>query len=41
MSGISDEPVIDIGRDAVPYMLSMLLIVLVLTWVPSLYMWVI
>lgn len=41
MSGISDEPVLDIGRDAIPYMVSMLLIVLVLTWVPSLYMWVI
>ncbi|MFB6202284.1 MAG: TRAP transporter large permease [Halorhabdus sp.] len=40
MSGISDEPVIDIGRDAVPFMLSMLFIVLLLAWVPSLYMWV-
>jgi tripartite ATP-independent transporter DctM subunit len=40
LSGISGEPVLKIGRDAVPFMLSMLLIVLLLAWFPSFYMWV-
>ena len=41
LAGITDEPVIDISRDAIPYMVSMLLIVLILAWFPSLFMWVV
>lgn len=40
LAGISDEPVLDISRDAVPFMLSMLFLVLILAWFPGLYMWV-
>lgn len=41
LAGISDEPILDIARDAVPYMLSMLLVVLLLAWFPGFYMWVV
>lgn len=41
LAGITDEPVLDISRDAVPFMASMLFLVLVLAWFPELYMWVI
>lgn len=40
LSGISDEPVLDISRDAVPFMISMLILVLLIAWFPQLYMWV-
>ena len=41
LAGISDEPILDISRDAVPFMISMLVLVLILAWFPGLYMWVI
>lgn len=40
LAGISDEPILDISRDAVPFMIGMLLIVLSLAWFPQLYLWV-
>ena len=41
LAGISDEPILDISRDAVPFMISMLALVLILAWFPQLFMWVI
>jgi C4-dicarboxylate transporter, DctM subunit len=39
LSGISGESVLDVARSAVPFMLSMLAIVLVIAWFPELFMW--
>lgn len=40
LAGISDEPILDISKDAVPFMIGMLFIVLLLAWFPQLYLWV-
>lgn len=41
LSGVSDEPILQISKNAVPFMIAMVLTVLVLGWIPGLYMWVI
>lgn len=39
MSGVSDEPITRIARDAVPFMVAMLGIILIIAWVPVLSLW--
>ncbi|MBX0297472.1 TRAP transporter large permease [Haloarcula nitratireducens] len=39
MSGVSGESITDIARDAVPFMLAMLAIILLIAWFPVLSMW--
>ena len=39
MAGVSDEPITRIARDAVPFMIAMLIIILLIAWVPSLSLW--
>ena len=41
LSGISGESVLDVARSAVPFMVSMLVIVIVLAWFPGLFMWLV
>jgi len=41
LSGISGESVLDVARSAVPFMVSMLVIVVVLAWFPGLFMWLV
>jgi tripartite ATP-independent transporter DctM subunit len=41
LSGISGESVLDVARSAVPFMISMLIIVVVLAWFPGLFMWLV
>lgn len=40
LAGITDESILDISYDAVPFVVSMIIIVLILAWFPQLYMWV-
>ncbi|MBV0925167.1 TRAP transporter large permease [Halomicroarcula limicola] len=39
MSGVSGESITDIAKDAVPFMLAMLAIILLIAWFPILSMW--
>lgn len=41
LAGISDEPIMKIARNAVPFMVAMLVITFLIALVPDLYMWVI
>ena len=41
LSGISGESVLDVARSAVPFMISMLIIVFVIAWFPGLFMWLV
>jgi len=41
LAGISDEPIMNIAKDAIPYMLAMLAITLLIAFFPGFFLWVI